>query len=69
MTWAHRLNGVLNIAMEACPACGGAVRIIVSLEETEVVVEILTQLDAKRAAPGAARRPPCRVPPQTGLFA
>jgi len=69
MTWAHRLNRVLNIAMEACPACGGAVRIIVCIEETEVIVKILTQLDAKRAAPEATRRPPCRAPPQTGLFA
>lgn len=66
MAWAHRLNPVLNIAMEACPACGGAVRNIVCIEETEVIVKILTHLDAKRAAPDEAvrlSRPPQRTPP------
>ncbi len=37
--------------MEACPACGGGVRLTVYIEETEVIVKILTQLDAKRTAP------------------
>ena len=65
MTWAHRLNRVLSIAMEVCPACGGAVRNIVCIEETEMIVKILTHLEAKRAAPdGAVRlsRPPQRTP-------
>jgi len=33
-----------------------------------VIEKILTQLDAKGASAEATRRPPCRAPPQTGLF-
>jgi len=33
-----------------------------------VIEKILTHLDAKGGAAEATRRPPCRAPPQTGLF-
>ncbi len=68
MTWTHLLNRVLNIAMEAYPACGGAVRIIVCIEGPGVIEEILTYLDAKGASADGSRRPPCRAPPPAGLF-
>jgi len=32
MTWAQRLKRVFGIDIETCPACGGAVRIIESIE-------------------------------------
>jgi hypothetical protein len=68
MIWAQRLRRVFNIDIETCQACGGAVRIIACIEDPEVIEKILTHLDAKGVAPEASRRPPCRAPPQTGLF-
>lgn len=34
----------------------------------DVIEKILTHLDTKAAEPQAPRRPPCRAPPQRGLF-
>lgn len=59
---------VFGIDIETCPACGGAVRIIASIEDPDVIEKILTHLDAKAPEPEATRRPPCRAPPQRGLF-
>jgi hypothetical protein len=66
--WAQRLKRVFGIDIETCPACGGAVRIIAGIEEADVIEKILTHLDAKAAEREAPRRPPCRAPPQGGLF-
>ena len=68
MTWAQRLKRVFGIDVETCPVCGGAVRIIACIEDPVVIEKILTHLDGKGAAAEATRRPPCRAPPQTGLF-
>ena len=66
MTWAQRLKRVFGIDIQTCPACGGALRIIVSIEDPVVIEKILAHLDAKAAAAQAARPPPCRGPPQAG---
>ena len=68
MSWAQRLKRVFGIDIETCPACGGAMRIIACIEDPEVIEKILAHLDAKVAEPEATRRPPCRAPPQRGLF-
>ncbi len=68
MTWAQRLKRVFGIDIETCPACGGAMRIIACIEDPDVIEKILTHLDAKAPEPKATRRPPCRAPPQRGLF-
>ena len=68
MTWAQRLKRVFGIDIETCPACGGAVRIIASIEDPDVIEKILTHLDVKGGEPEAARRTPYRAPPQRGLF-
>ena len=68
MTWAQRLKRVFGIDIETCPACGGAERIIACIEDSDVIEKILTHLDAKAPEPEATRRPPCRAPPQRGLF-
>ena len=68
MSWAQRLKRVFNIDIETCPACGGAVRIIACIEDPEVIEKILTHLDEKGGSAEAFRRPPCRAPPQAGLF-
>ena len=68
MTWAQRLKRVFNIDIETCQACGGAVRIIACIEDPVVIEKILTDLDKKNTSAEAPRLPPCRAPPQAGLF-
>ena len=68
MTWAQRLKRVFGIDIETCPACGGAVRIVACIEDPAVIEKILAHLDAKASEPEALMRPPCRAPPQRGLF-
>ena len=68
MSWAQRLKRVFNINVETCRACGGAVRIIACIEDPLVIEKILTHLDQKSTSIEASRLPPCRGPPQAGLF-
>ena len=68
MTWAQRLKRVFGIDIETCQTCGGAMRIIACIEDPDVIEKILTHLDAKAPESEASRRPPCRAPPQRGLF-
>ena len=67
-TWAQRLKRVFGIDIEICLACGGAVRIVACIEDAEVIEQILTHLDKNAADPQARWQPPCRAPPQRGLF-
>ena len=68
MTWAQRLKRVCNIDIETCPACGGAVRVIARIEDSDVIGKILAHLAGKAAGSEAAQLPPSRGPPQLGLF-
>ena len=71
MTWAQRLKRVFNIDIETCSECGGAVKIIASIEDPAVINKILTHLDKKAAtalSSGTALLPQCRAPPATALF-
>ncbi len=64
MTWARRLKRVFSIDIEVCEQCGGAVRIIASIDDPDVIRRILDHLSAKR------RQPPTHEPrgPPAGLF-
>jgi hypothetical protein len=68
--WAQRLKRVFGIDIETCSACGRALRIIACIEDPAVIKKILTHLDNKdaSASAGPSRLPPCRTPPQAGLF-
>jgi hypothetical protein len=68
MTWAQRLKRVFGIDIETCVACGGATRIIACIEHADVIEKILAHPDAKSPESEGTRRPPCRAPPQRGLF-
>ena len=70
MTWAQRLKRVfgIDIDIETCPACGGALRIIACIEDPAVIKKILTHLESNNASAQPSRLPPCGAPPQTGLF-
>ena len=61
MTWAQRLKRVFRIDIESCEHCGGAVKIIASIEDPVVIDKILSHLngrDALRTTPRAERAPP-----------
>ena len=45
MTWSQRLRRVFNIDIETCSECGGAVKIIASIEDTVVIQKILAHLE------------------------
>jgi ribosomal protein S27E len=64
MTWAQRLRRVFRIDVETCPRCGGAMKIIASIEDDEVIEKILGHVDAQVQQPKAATLPPSRAPPQ-----
>jgi hypothetical protein len=46
MTWAQRLKRVFGIEIESCEQCGGAVKIIASIEDPQVIGRILEHLVA-----------------------
>ena len=68
MTWAQRLKRVVGIDIATCTACGGAVRIIACIADPQVIDKILSHLDVQSVESSTAMRPPCRAPPQLGLF-
>lgn len=47
MTWARRLKRVFDIDIAICGACGGAVKVIVSIEDLTAIKQILTHLERK----------------------
>jgi len=67
MTWAQRLKRVFNIDIEICSKCGGAVKVIVCIEDPVVIKKILTYLKEKTTA-AVDMLPEVRAPPQESLF-
>ncbi len=65
--WAQRLKRVFNIDIETCSECGGAVKIIASIEDPAVIRKILAHLDGKAATAGTRLVPESRGPPQASL--
>jgi len=62
MRWAQRLKRVFQVDVETCPKCGGAVKVIVSIEDPPVIERILHHL-AGKDVPGLwpeSRAPPAR---------
>ena len=60
MTWAQRLKRVFKIDILTCEHCGGAVKVIASIEDSVVIKKILDHL-ARRAEAATA-------PPLSGRF-
>jgi hypothetical protein len=58
---------LVGIDSQTCAACGGAVRIIACIEDPEAIEKILAPLDTKTTE-SHGWPPPCRAPPQRGLF-
>jgi hypothetical protein len=59
MSWARLLERVFDIDIEHCPHCGGRVKIIATIENPAVIVNILTRLGLPARAP--PRSPARRV--------
>ncbi len=67
MTWAQRLKRVFKIDILTCEHCGGAVKVIASIEDPAVIKKILDHLARRAEAATPASRPFARAPPQTAL--
>jgi hypothetical protein len=68
MSWAQRLKRVFGIEINRCEHCGGAVKIIASIEDPQVIDRILEHL--RRSDVARQPLPPARAPPtgSAGLF-
>ena len=65
MTWMQRLKRVFTIDIEVCEHCGGHVNVIASIEDPEVIEQILRHLKQKAAKADTNHhtQPPGRAPP------
>ncbi|MFO6056221.1 transposase, partial [Pseudomonas aeruginosa] len=63
MSWAQRLKRVFSIDITACAHCGGAVRIVASIEEPTAIRAILAHFEKHGALEQAHYRPAARAPP------
>jgi hypothetical protein len=59
---------VFNIDISIYDACGGAVKVISSIEDPVVIKQILAHLQRKAEPKEFNPLPESRAPPQTGLF-
>ena len=67
MTWAQRLQRVFKIDIETCEHCGGAVKVLASIEDPVVIKTILDHLARRAEAARPVFRPFARAPPQPQL--
>jgi hypothetical protein len=63
MTWAQRLKRVFGIDVDSCQHCGGATKIIASVEAPDAIRAILAHFARHAALPQAHYRPAPRAPP------
>jgi hypothetical protein len=63
MTWAQRLKRVFDIDVKSCVRCGGAVRVIASIEEPALIERILAHVRERGAKVEPARGPLSTGPP------
>jgi hypothetical protein len=64
MSWAQRLKRVFKIDIETCEACGGAVRVIASIDDPVVIETILAHVRKTQPQRVVSLRPQPRAPPQ-----
>ena len=67
MTWAQRLKRVFKLDIETCEHCGGAAKVIASIEDPAVIKKILDHLDRRAAPATPVFRPFAPAPPQQEL--
>ena len=69
MSWAQRLKRVFGIDVSTCVHCGGAVRIVASIEEPNAIRAILAHFAKHGALEEAHYRPRPRGPPAVAMAA
>ena len=47
LTWAQRLKRVFNIDITLCPRCGGTIRVIADITNTDIIQKILDHIEAQ----------------------
>lgn len=62
MSWAQRLKRVFGIDVDVCAHCGGAVRIVASIEGPTAIRAILAHFEKHGAREQAHYRPAARAP-------
>ena len=67
MAWAQRLQRVFKIDIETGEHCGGAVKVIASIDDPSVIKKILDHLARRAEAATPAFRAFARAPPQQEL--
>ena len=65
MEWARLLKRVFKIDVSVCPDCGGQMKIIACLTDTESIRRYLKGADLPTEPPRIA---PARSPPQEEMF-
>ncbi len=68
MAWAQRLKRVFKIDIFTCEHCGGAVKVIASIEDPAVIKQILAHLERRAEAAAPVFRPFARAPSQPELL-
>ena len=58
---------LVNIDIETCEHCGGAVKVIASIEDPAMIKQILEHLDRRAQTTPLSFRPFARAPPQQAL--
>ena len=61
------MKRVFKIDIATCNHCGGAVKVIASIEDPAVIKQILAHLEQRAAPATPAFRPFARAPPPTEL--
>ena len=61
------MKRVFKIDIETCAHCGGAVKVIASIEDPAVIKQILAHLERRAEPATPAFRPFARAPPQPEL--
>jgi len=54
VSWARLLKRVFDLDVEHCPNCGGGLKIIAAIEDSPVIVKILSHLGLPPRAPPRA---------------
>jgi hypothetical protein len=64
MNWAKRLKRVFGIEIDTRQRCGSRLRIVASIEQSEVIAKILAHLERTAPQPKQPERPlGARAPP------
>jgi hypothetical protein len=64
MSWAKRLKRVFGIEIDTCQRCGGTLRIIASIEQSELIATTLAHLERTAPQPNQPAQPlGARAPP------